>query len=130
MSLYFDVAINSGSSSGNIHVNTAWHSSHPLLAVQQQSYSALDTCYLLPQVGSYSEERGGYVTVYTDDGEPADGVTIPAHPTAQVLLSDHNCDTQVLLTTYLAWQVTATAWHPTRKMLAIGWENGELFLYR
>ena len=22
----------------------------------------------LPQVGSYSEERGGYVTVYTDDG--------------------------------------------------------------
>ena len=30
------------------------------------------------------------MTVYTDDGEPADGVTIPAHPTAQVLLSDHN----------------------------------------
>ena len=37
MSLYFDVAINSGSSSGNIHVNTAWHSSHPLLAVSNTS---------------------------------------------------------------------------------------------
>ena len=52
MSLYFDVAINSGSSSGNIHVNTAWHSTHALLAV-----------------GSYSEEKGGYVSLYTDDGE-------------------------------------------------------------
>ena len=38
MSLYFDVAINSGSSSGNIHVNTAWHSSHPLLAVSNTSW--------------------------------------------------------------------------------------------
>ena len=91
MSLYFDCAINSGSSSGNIHVNTSWHSHHPLLAV-----------------GSYSEEKGGYVTVYTDDGEPADHVTIPAHPTAQV---------------------TTTAWHPNKKMLAIGWETGELYLY-
>ena len=71
------------------------------------------------------------MTVYTDDGEPADGVTIPAHPTAQVLLSDQNVRGYYLIhLTYIAWQVTATAWHPTRKMLAIGWENGELFLYR
>ena len=48
------------------------------------------------------------MTVYTDDGEPADNISIPSHPTAQV---------------------TATAWHPSKKMLAIGWENGELFLY-
>ena len=25
-----------------------------------------------------------YVTVYTDDGEPTEGIDIPAHPTAQV----------------------------------------------
>ena len=46
--------------------------------------------------------------MYTDDGEAADGIDIPAHPTAQV---------------------TCISWHPSKKMLAIGWENGELFLY-
>ena len=91
MSLYFDCAINTGGSSGNIHVNTGWHNSHALLAV-----------------GSYSEEKGGYVSLYTDDGEQVENVSIPPHPTAQV---------------------TCTAWHPTNKILAIGWENGELFLY-
>ena len=45
----------------------AWHPAHPWLAV-----------------GYYSEDRGGYVTVFTDDGEVVDGVDIPAHPTAQV----------------------------------------------
>ena len=35
MSLYFDCAINSGSSSGNIHINTTWHTSHALLAVRR-----------------------------------------------------------------------------------------------
>ena len=59
-------------------------------------------------MGSYSEERGGYVTVYTDDGEQAENISIPSHPTGQV---------------------TSAAWHPTRKVLAIGWENGELFLF-
>ena len=48
------------------------------------------------------------MTVYTDDGEAVDSINIPAHPTAQV---------------------TSTAWHPTKKMLAVGWETGELFLY-
>ena len=28
-----------------------------------------------------------YVTVYTDDGEPTEGIDIPAHPTAQVNIS-------------------------------------------
>ena len=91
MSLYFDCAINTGGSSGNIHVNTGWQNSHALLAV-----------------GSYSEEKGGYVSLYTDDGEQVENVSIPPHPTAQV---------------------TSAAWHPTRKVLAIGWENGELFLF-
>ena len=34
--------------SGNIHVNSSWHGKLPLLAV-----------------GSYSEDKGGYVTVYS-----------------------------------------------------------------
>ena len=28
-----------------------------------------------------------YVTVYTDDGEPTEGIDIPAHPTAQVFFT-------------------------------------------
>ena len=70
MSLYFDCAVHSGGGAGNIHVSATWHPAHPWLAV-----------------GSYSEDRGGYVTVFTDDGEVVDGVDIPAHPTAQV--TDH-----------------------------------------
>jgi hypothetical protein len=74
MSLYFDCAINSRGGAGNIHLRQAgqnyfiirvpinmfsnvvfvssctWHSSLPLLAV-----------------GSYSEEKGGYVSVYTGE---------------------------------------------------------------
>ena len=46
--------------------------------------------------------------MYTDDGEAAYDIDIHAHPTAQV---------------------TCISWHPSKKMLAIGWENGELFLY-
>ena len=46
--------------------------------------------------------------MYTDDGEQAANVNIPAHPTAQV---------------------NVVSWHPTKKILAIGWENGELFVY-
>ncbi|XP_023345784.1 intraflagellar transport protein 140 homolog [Eurytemora carolleeae] len=91
MSLYFDCAVSGGGGAGNIHVSSTWHPNLPYLAV-----------------GSYSEEKGGYVTVYTDTGEKADGINLPAHPTAQV---------------------TAVAWHPTKKVLVVGWENGELFLF-
>ena len=43
-----------------------------------------------------------------DDGEKAEGIKIPEHPTAQV---------------------TSISWHPTRKILVVGWENGELFMF-
>lgn len=41
-------------------------------------------------------------------GKVCEDVEIPPHPTAQV---------------------TVIAWHPFKRILAIGWESGELFIY-
>ncbi|XP_047485121.1 intraflagellar transport protein 140 homolog [Penaeus chinensis] len=59
-------------------------------------------------VASFSEEKGGAVNVYTGEGKLCDEVDIPPHPTAQV---------------------TSVTWHPSKRILAIGWETGELYLW-
>ncbi|KAF2347068.1 Anaphase-promoting complex subunit 4 WD40 domain [Trinorchestia longiramus] len=59
-------------------------------------------------VASYSEEKGGTVNVYTGEGKLCSEVDIPPHPTAQV---------------------TSLAWHPIQRLLAVGWETGELYLW-
>ncbi|KAB7493708.1 Intraflagellar transport protein [Armadillidium nasatum] len=64
-------------------------------------------------VAAYSEEKGGIVCVFTGEtninkGKVCEDVEIPPHPTAQV---------------------TVIAWHPFKRILAIGWESGELFIY-
>lgn len=70
MSLFFDRAVNT--SDGSINVNIAWHDRFPLLAI-----------------GSYSEDKGGYVCIYDDEGEVKDEKSIPAHATAQVRLNSN-----------------------------------------
>ena len=67
-------------------------------------------CSLLA-VGAYSEDRGGYVRVIDTSlvglGLEED-LPIPPHPTAQV---------------------SALSWHPIQKLLIVGWESGEIYLY-
>ncbi|XP_050709384.1 intraflagellar transport protein 140 homolog [Eriocheir sinensis] len=59
-------------------------------------------------VAAYSEEKGGTVNVYTGEGKLCEEVDIPPHPTAQV---------------------TSMVWHPSKRVMAVGWESGELFLW-
>ena len=59
-------------------------------------------------LGSYSEEQGGIVTIVDQSGFEVDAGKIPSHPTAQT---------------------SCLSWHPVQKLLVIGWESGELYLY-
>ncbi|XP_076028823.1 intraflagellar transport protein rempA [Oratosquilla oratoria] len=59
-------------------------------------------------VAAYSEDKGGTVSVYTGEGKLSEDVDIPPHSTAQV---------------------TSLAWHPIKRILAVGWESGELYLW-
>ncbi|XP_035773197.1 intraflagellar transport protein 140 homolog [Anopheles albimanus] len=56
-------------------------------------------------VASYSSVRGGSVTIFDDTGIPLRDVTFPVHATSQA---------------------TVLTWHPERKILLTGWENGEI----
>lgn len=59
-------------------------------------------------VAAYSQDKGGFITIYDDQGEPTQDVESPRHSVAQV---------------------TALGWHPERRWLAAGWENGELRIW-
>ncbi|XP_076161592.1 intraflagellar transport protein rempA isoform X2 [Ptiloglossa arizonensis] len=87
MSLYFDTRVQNPEIA-SISTHAIWHVSYPLLAV-----------------ASYSQDKGGFVTIYDDQGEPIQDVESPKHSVAQV---------------------TAIGWHPERQWLAAGWESGEL----
>ncbi|KAI4456192.1 hypothetical protein MML48_8g00010237 [Holotrichia oblita] len=87
MTLYFENPVHF-TENGTISTNAIWHPNAPLLAV-----------------ASYSQDKGGFVTIFDELGEPISGITFPNHPLSQV---------------------TALAWHPERKILSVGWENGEL----
>ncbi|XP_031624107.1 intraflagellar transport protein 140 homolog isoform X2 [Contarinia nasturtii] len=56
-------------------------------------------------VASYNQDRGACVTIFDDSGEPLRDVTYPVHSVSQA---------------------TALCWHPERRQLVAGWENGEL----
>ncbi|XP_012255289.2 intraflagellar transport protein 140 homolog [Athalia rosae] len=87
MSLYFDTRVKNPETT-SISTYAAWHQNFPLLAV-----------------AAYSQDKGGFVTIYDDLGEPLQDVEAPAHSVAQV---------------------TALGWHRDRRWLAAGWESGEL----
>ncbi|XP_031832698.1 intraflagellar transport protein rempA isoform X2 [Nomia melanderi] len=59
-------------------------------------------------LAAYSQDKGGFVTIYDDQGEPVQDVESPRHSVAQV---------------------TALGWHPERRWLAAGWESGELRIW-
>ncbi|XP_041978131.1 intraflagellar transport protein 140 homolog [Aricia agestis] len=90
MTLYIDTKLNFVDSNV-ISTVASWHQSLPLLAV-----------------GSYNQEKGGFVTIFQENGQALEG-----------------CDWPVLLSN----QVTALAWHPTRKLLVVGWDGGELYIW-
>ncbi|CAH2002580.1 unnamed protein product [Acanthoscelides obtectus] len=87
MTLYFENAVSFPEPEA-ISVSGIWHPSAPLLAVS-----------------SFSQERGGFVIIFDEQGESLKDVTYPVHR---------------------SYQVTALAWHPERTILASGWENGDL----
>nr|XP_033335798.1 intraflagellar transport protein 140 homolog [Megalopta genalis] len=87
MTLYFDTRVQNPETA-SISTHAIWHSNYPMLAV-----------------AAYSQDRGGFVTLYDDQGEPVPNVESPRHSVAQV---------------------TALGWHPERRWLAAGWESGEL----
>ncbi len=84
----------------------------PVEANSIQVELAWHTKYSILAVGAYSEERGGFVRVIdTNLGSGLsleEALPIPPHPTAQV---------------------SALLWHPIQKLLCVGWENGEVYLY-
>ncbi|CAH2980326.1 unnamed protein product [Chilo suppressalis] len=90
MTLYIDTKL-SFSDANMVCTVGAWHPSLPLLAV-----------------GSFNQEKGGFVTIFQENG-----------------LSLEGCEWPILLSN----QVTALAWHPTRKLLVVGWDGGELYIW-
>lgn len=87
MTLYFDTRVQNPETA-SINTCAIWHSNLPFLAV-----------------AAFSQDKGGFVTLFDDQGEPLQDVESPGHSVAQV---------------------TALAWHPERKWLVIGWESGEM----
>ncbi|KAK3579473.1 hypothetical protein CHS0354_028282 [Potamilus streckersoni] len=57
-------------------------------------------------VTSYNDEHGGAVSLFLDEGEKLMNVAL-----------QRSC------------QATAVSWHPGKKILAVGWENGELLIW-
>ncbi|CAH0563779.1 unnamed protein product [Brassicogethes aeneus] len=90
MTLYFEYPV-IFPETGSVSVNGLWHPNEPLLAV-----------------ASFSQDRGGFVTIFDELGESIKNVTFPVHR---------------------SYQVTSLAWHPEKTVLACGWENGELKIW-
>lgn len=59
-------------------------------------------------MASYSQDKGGSVTIFNDTGHPFSDINFPLNALSQA---------------------TALRWHPERKLLVIGWENGDLDVY-
>ncbi|XP_043233356.1 intraflagellar transport protein 140 homolog [Amphibalanus amphitrite] len=86
MSVYFDRYIDD-QQLGVLKVGLEWHRVAPLVAVSW-----------------YSEQQGGGVSIYNDEGDQVPGLTVPPSNT----------------------QVTSIVWHPIKKVLLLGWETGVL----
>ncbi|XP_060569057.1 intraflagellar transport protein 140 homolog [Ruditapes philippinarum] len=87
MAVYFDHRLDTERS--GINTDVSWFSGNPMLAVT-----------------SYSDETGGAVNLFLDEGERLLNVKL-----------QRSC------------QVTSSSWHPTKKIIAVGFENGELLIW-
>ncbi|KYN32641.1 hypothetical protein ALC56_13123 [Trachymyrmex septentrionalis] len=87
MTLYFDIRVQNPESA-SISTLATWHNNYPLLAV-----------------AAYSQDKGGFVIIYDDQGELVQDIESLGHTVAQV---------------------TSLGWHPEKTWLATGWENGDL----
>ncbi|CAL1531559.1 unnamed protein product [Lymnaea stagnalis] len=87
MAVHFDHCLDT--EGAGININIGWLKSSPLLAVL-----------------SYSEDHGGSVRLFNEEGDklPHKPISHQGHPTSY-------------------------AWHPLRKILAVGWETGEIILW-
>lgn len=90
MTLYFDIRVQNPERT-SINTIVTWHNNFPLLAV-----------------ASYSQDKGGFVVVYDDQGEPLQDLESPSDSVAQV---------------------TALSWHPEKRLLVAGWETGEIRIW-
>ncbi|XP_034830489.1 intraflagellar transport protein 140 homolog isoform X1 [Maniola hyperantus] len=90
MTLYTDTRLNF-IDNNVVTTLSSWHPALPFLAL-----------------GSYNQDKGGFVTIFEETGHALEG-----------------CDWPVLLSN----QVTALAWHPIRKLLVVGWDGGELYIW-
>ncbi|GBM15542.1 Intraflagellar transport protein 140 [Araneus ventricosus] len=73
----------------------------------QKTLLSWHKCFPLMACASYDDSSGGLVSMYKDD--------------STVIRSK--------ITSRLGIQVTAMAWHPTKKCLLIGWESGDLSIW-
>ncbi|XP_052768007.1 intraflagellar transport protein 140 homolog [Mya arenaria] len=87
MAVYFDHRLDTERS--GINTDVSWFSGNPLLAVT-----------------SYSDETGGSVNLFLDEGEKLLNVKL-----------------------HRSCAVTSTSWHPTKRIIAVGFENGELLIW-
>ncbi|GFS01827.1 intraflagellar transport protein 140 homolog [Elysia marginata] len=87
MAVHFDHRLNTDDA--GINIDIGWLKNSPILAVL-----------------SYSEDRGGTVSLFNEEGEKLQHKPIAhsSHPSSY-------------------------AWHPTRKIIAVGWETGEITLW-
>ncbi|RZC33588.1 hypothetical protein BDFB_000428 [Asbolus verrucosus] len=90
MTLYFENPVHFPEP-GSISLNGIWHPNAALLAV-----------------ASFSQDKGGFVTIFDELGESLSDINYPVHR---------------------SFQITALAWHPERTILATGWENGEFKIW-
>ncbi|XP_050298165.1 intraflagellar transport protein 140 homolog isoform X2 [Anthonomus grandis grandis] len=90
MTLYMENAV-TFPESGSISINAVWHPNVSLLAA-----------------ASFSQDKGGYVIIFDELGEPIKDINFPVHR---------------------SYQVTALCWHPERTILISGWENGDLKIW-
>lgn len=87
MAVYFDHCLDTERS--GINTDISWYCGTPLLAVT-----------------SFSDETGGAVNLFLDEGEKLLNVKL-----------QRSC------------QVTSSRWHPSKKIIAAGFENGELLIW-